>query len=170
MSHMISILYLVDPSSWALKKLMLFWIKKLFCCQIAKKQTWRADQNENITGLRKKIYLVYFKVKVSVILKLALKLKTSDATCSPSSPESHLSKTSEAKKEYSEKGKMLRRWRVIYPLVLSSIATPRYGFNLQKNSLIDGGSISKSKNCAGRPSNRCYPARLRLSLGLTKNT
>ena len=83
-----------------------------------------ADQSENRTleilqAIRK--YSVYFKVKVSVILKMALKLKTSDATCSLSiSPESHLTKTPVAKMSNSEEVKILkrRRRRVVYPLVL----------------------------------------------------
>ena len=54
-------------------------------------------------------YSVDFKAKVSVILKMALKLKTSDATCSTPSHESHLSKTLDAKKViFLEKVKMLR--------------------------------------------------------------
>ena len=100
MSNIIFILYTVDPASLTLKKLIIFCTNPFL--QKLQQKMYERSIKMKILQVRRK-YSVYFKVKVSVILKMALKLKTSDATCSPSSPESHLSKTSDAKKYLDKK-------------------------------------------------------------------
>ena len=88
---------------------------------------------------------------VSVILKTALKLKPPTQHAHPR----NLSHTSPKKFDAKNQIWKMLKIRVVYPLVLSGgLGNVRYGFNPEKNSLIDGGSISEAKNCAGLPSTR----------------